>query len=47
MQNQLELMNDRKKLAQIRDQTLPKLAAAQEVMREEAYKDGALSRKIK
>ena len=47
MQNQLELMNDRKKQAQKRDQTLPKLAAAQEVMREEAYKDGALSRKIK
>jgi AhpD family alkylhydroperoxidase len=31
----------------MRDQTLPEIAAAQEVMRQEAYKDGSLSRKIK
>lgn len=47
MQNQLEYMNGRKKQALMRDETLPEIAAAQEVMRQEAYKDGALSRKIK
>lgn len=38
-----ELMKQRKKL----EQALPGLAAAQNAMIDEAYKDGALSRKVK
>ena len=47
MQNQLDYYTYFKKQAKERDQALPKLAAAQDVMREEAYKDGLLSRKVK
>ena len=47
MQNQLEYYNDLKKQGQKRDQALPKMAAAQDVMRKEAYKDGLLSCKVK
>jgi len=47
MQNQPNYYTYLQKEAKERDDALPKLAAAQDVMREEAYKDGLLSRKVK
>ena len=47
MENQSELFDELMKQREKLVQAMPALAAAQDAMRDEGYKDGALSRKVK